>query len=168
MRTILLCLALLGVATAIIAEAPGILQPQMKVEHGSYEQPMGTLGTKPAGTWTATTVAAGVDKKPLPGATVMRTGEIVDLSCYLQLGKHGEPHKACGTKCLQSGEPIGLLAKDGTTYMLMAEEHDPRRDGQTTFRQAAIDHFAHIMEVTGTESTVNGYHAIYVQGYVKK
>jgi hypothetical protein len=24
------------------------------------------------------------------------------------------------------------------------------------------------MEVTGTESTVNGYHAIYVQGYVKK
>ena len=52
--------------------------------------------------------------------------------------------------------------------MLMEEEHDPRRDGQTTFRQAAIDNFAKIVEVSGTESTVNGYRAIFVQGYVKK
>jgi len=169
MKKILLCLALIAIATLLVAQRKGsILQPQMKVEHGSYTSPMGTLGEKPADAWTATTVAAGVDKKPLPGKPVTRTGEILDLSCYLQLGKHGEPHRACGTKCLQAGEPIGMLAEDGSVYMLMAEEHDPRRDGQTTFRQAAIEHFAHIMEVTGTESTVNGYHAIYVQGYVKK
>jgi hypothetical protein len=168
MRTLLLSLGLIAIAMAIVAKAPGILQPQMKVEHGSYASPMGTLGEKPAQPWTDTTIAAGVDKKPLPGRNVTVTGEIVDLSCYLQLGKHGEPHKACGTKCLQAGEPIGLLAQDGTIYMLMAEEHDPRRDGQTTFRQAAIDHFAHIMQVTGTETTVAGHHAIYVQGFVKK
>ncbi len=52
--------------------------------------------------------------------------------------------------------------------MLMEEEHDPRRDGQTTFRQAAIEHFAKIMEVTGTETSHAGFRAIYVQGYVKK
>ena len=97
------------------------------------------------------------------------TGEIIDLSCYLQLGKHGEKHKPCGVKCLQSGQPIGLLTKDGDIYMLMAEEHDPRRDGQTEgFRKAAIENFAKIVEVTGTETAHNGFRALYVQGYVAK
>ena len=151
-------------------KAPGILHPEMTVapDAGSYDAPMGTLGES-GKDWTDTTVNAGVDKKPLPGKTVKVTGEIIDLSCYLQLGKHGEKHKPCGTKCLLAGQPIGLLAKDGAVYMLMAEEHDPRRDGQTEgFRKAAVDHFAHIMEVTGTETSVRGYRAIYVQGYVNK
>jgi hypothetical protein len=53
--------------------------------------------------------------------------------------------------------------------MLMPEEHDPRRDGQTEgFRKAAVDHFAHVMEVTGTETSVHGHRAIFVQGYVNK
>ena len=38
-----------------------------------------------------------------------RVGEIVDFSCYLQLGKHGEKHRACGQKCVNNGQPIGLL-----------------------------------------------------------
>jgi hypothetical protein len=151
--------------------ASGILQPQMKVaaDAGTYEKPMGTMGEKADNVWSATTTAAGVDGKPLPGKAAKVTGEIVDLSCYLQLGKHGEKHVACGKKCLTAGQPIGLLAKDGTVYMLMEEEHDPRRDGQTaSFRKAATDHLGHIMEVTGTESMVRGYRAIYVQGYVNK
>jgi hypothetical protein len=114
-------------------------------------------------------VAAGVDGKPLPGKAETMTGEIVDLSCYLQLGKHGEKHVSCGKKCITNGEPIGLVAKNGDIYMLMAEEHDPRRDGQTAgFRKAAADHIGHIMEVTGTLSTVGPYKAIYIQGYVAK
>jgi hypothetical protein len=149
----------------------GILHPEMTVapDAGSYDKPMGTLGESAGKEWTDTTVAAGVDKKPLLGKTVKVTGEIIDLSCYLQLGKHGDKHKSCGTKCLQAGQPIGLLAKDGAVYMLMPEEHDPRRDGQTEgFRKAAVDHFAHIMEVTGTETSVHGHRAIFVQGYVNK
>ena len=150
--------------------AAGVLHPEMTVaaDAGSYEKPAGTMGEKGA-EWTETTVNAGVDKKPLAGKATTVAGEIIDLSCYLQLGKHGDKHKACGTKCLQSGQPIGLLAKDGTVYMLMAEEHDPRRDGQTEgFRKAAVDNFAKILEVTGTETSVRGYRAIYVQGYVNK
>jgi hypothetical protein len=50
----------------------------------------------------------------------------------------------------------------------MEEEHDPRRDSLTNFRQAAIDNMAYIMEVTGTYSEVDGQRAIYVTGYVKK
>jgi hypothetical protein len=146
------------------------LHPEMTVapDAGSYDKPMGTLGEKPTDPWSATTIGAGVDKKPQPGKPITVTGEILDLSCYLQLGKHGEKHKACGTKCIQNNQPIGLLTKDGTVYILMEEEHDPRRDGQASIRQAAVDHFAHIMEVNGTEADHAGFKAIYVQGYVKK
>ena len=104
-----------------------ILHPEMKVESGTYAKPMATLGSKPDQPWSTTTTAAGVDSKPQPGRAVTRVGEIVDFSCYIQLGKHGEKHRACGQKCVQNGQPIGLLTQDGTLYMLMPEEHDPRR-----------------------------------------
>ena len=149
------------------AKAGGVLQPQMLPE-GGWDKPMGTLGEKPEQPWSTTTVGAAVDGKPLPGKIVTVTGEIVDLSCYLQVGKHGEKHKPCGQKCLNNSQPIGLLTKTGNIYMLMEEEHDPRRDGQTEFRKAANDHFAHVMEVTGTETMVRGLHAIFVQGFIKK
>lgn len=147
-----------------------ILHPEMTVapDAGTYDKPAATMGEKSSEPWSATTIGAAVDKKAQPGKAVNVTGEIIDLSCYLQVGKHGEKHKACGTKCLQAGQPIGLLTKSGAVYMLMEEEHDPRRDGQTTFRQAAIDNFAKIVEVTGTETSFGGYKAIFVQGYVKK
>jgi hypothetical protein len=178
MKSILCCVAAIGV-TSIAQDAPkksapaksgAVLHPEMTVapDAGSFDKPAGTLGNKPAEPWTATTVAAGVDKKPLTGKPVTVSGEIVDLSCYLQLGKHGDKHKSCGTKCLQAGQPIGLVTKAGAIYMLMDEEHDPRRDGQTTLRQAAIDNFAKIMEVNGTETSVGGHKAVFVQGYVKK
>jgi hypothetical protein len=161
----------LGTAASLIAakKGPGILQPQMKVEGGTYEAPMGKLGDAAAEPWSNTTVAAAVDNKPNPGAKVTSlTGEIVDFSCYLQIGKHGEKHRSCAQKCFTNGQPIGLMTSDGTLYMLMEEEHDLRRDGQTDFRKAAIDHAAHIMEVTGTLSSFGGYNALYVHGFVKK
>jgi len=145
--------------------ASGPLQPQMNPD---FDKTEGTLGEKAEKPWTATTIGASVDGKPLQGKAVSVTGEIIDLSCYLQLGKHGEKHKACGTKCLNAGQPIGLLTKEGGVYLLIDEEHDPRRDGQTELRKAASEHFAQVMEVTGTETIVRGIHTIYVQGFVKK
>lgn len=157
-------------ATLLAQGGKKILHPEMTVaaDAGTYAKPMGTLGEKPSQVWTQTTIDAGVDKKPNAGHIRTVTGEIIDLSCYLQLGKHGEKHVSCGKKCLTAGQPIGLLASDGRIYMLMAEEHDPRRDGQTDFRSAATEHLGHIMEVTGTEASHAGFSAIYVQGYVKK
>lgn len=145
-----------------------ILQPQMTVDKGSYDAPAGKLGEASAQPWSATTVGAAVDGKANPGKVETLTGEIVDFSCYLQVGKHGEKHRACGQKCFTNGQPIGLLTKDGNLYMLMDEEHDLRRDGLTDFRKAAIEHTAHIMEVTGTETSYAGYKAIYVAGFLKK
>ncbi|MEJ7604951.1 MAG: aldo/keto reductase [Bryobacteraceae bacterium] len=137
---------------------------------GSHAAPAGKLGTKPSAPWTSTTAGAAVDGKPNPGAKEATvTGEIVDFSCYLQIGKHGEKHRSCAQKCLNNGAPIGLLTKDGTVYMLMEEEHDPRRDGQTNFRETAVSHAGHIVEVTGTSWNHSaGYKALYVHGYLKK
>ena len=145
-----------------------ILHPEMTVSTGSWDHPAATIGTKPTEPWTTTSVAAGVDSKPQPGKPVTVIGEIVDFSCYLQVGKHGDKHRDCAQKCFRNGQPIGLLTEDGGLYMLMEEEHDPRRDGMGVFRQAAIDHAGHIMEVTGTASSVNGFNALYVRGFLKK
>jgi hypothetical protein len=156
------------VAQQAAKKGPGILQPQMKVESGSYAKPMGSIGTKPDQPWSATTIGASVDGKPNESKIVTMKGEIVDFSCYLQIGKHGEKHRSCAQKCFTAGQPIGLLAENGGLYMLMEEEHDPRRDGLTDFRKTAIDHAAHIMEVTGTLAQHGGFRALYVHGYLKK
>ena len=148
-------------AGVVVAQQDGLLQPQMDPTGGWTAS--GTMGK--GGGWTATTVAAGVAQKPLTGKDATVTGEVSDLSCYLQLGKHGAAHAACGSKCIAAGEAIGLVTKTGEVYLAMAEEHDLRRDGKTTFRKAAADNFAKVMTVTGTETSVNGIKAIYVQGY---
>jgi hypothetical protein len=161
----------LGMLCCVVIAAAGageILFPKMTPEKGSFEKPAGKLGDKPSTPWSATTLAAGVDGKPLPGKVVTLVGEIVDYSCYLQLGKHGTKHRDCGQKCLKNGMPIGLLTKDGKLFLLMDEEHDQRRDGLTNFREAAIEHIAYVMEVSGTLSEVEGQRALYVRGFVKK
>ncbi len=173
-RKFSICLIALAAAFALSAQdkkgaASGILHPEMTVENGTWDKPMASIGTKPdAGTpWTTTSVAAGVNSKPQPGKPISVVGEIVDFSCYIQLGKHGEKHRSCGQKCVQNGQPIGLLTRTGTLYMLMPEEHDPRRDGGVDAKASASDHMGHIVTVNGTEASVGGYHAIYVQGLTK-
>ena len=177
-RKLLVLVVALGVTLGVAQEkkggkAPaksGILQPQMELgpEAGTYEKPMGKIGEKTAEPWSATTIEAAVDKKANAAKIVTVTGEIVDFSCYLQVGKHGKAHQACAQKCFANGQPIGLLAKNGTLYVLMEEEHHPRRDAQTNFRDAAGAHAGHVMEVTGTSSVVAGQKAIFVTGFLKK
>jgi hypothetical protein len=145
----------------------GILHPELTVETGTWDAPAAKLGEKTDQTWSSTTVAAGVNSKPQPGRPITKVGEIVDFSCYIQLGKHGEKHRACGQKCVNNGQPIGLLTKEGMLYLVIPEEHDPRRDGGVDARPSASEHMGHIVEVTGTAASVNGYHAIYVAGLKK-
>ena len=156
-------------AAAAMASA-GILHPEMAIaaNGGTYDAPMGKMGEKAEG-WSGTSMAAGVDGKPQAGKAAVAVGEIVDMSCYLLLGKHGDKHASCGKKCILAGQPIGLVTKSGDVLLVMDEEHDARRDGQTSaFRKAAADHIGHIMEVTGVEAMHAGVKAIFVQGYVAK
>ena len=158
----------LGSAWALQATG-GILFPDWsKPTKGTYKEPASEVGKKTKNVWSVTTVTSSIEGKTVKGKAVSVVGEIVDLSCYLQVGKHGDKHRDCGQKCVKNGQPVGLLAADGTVYLLCDEEHDPRRDGLTNFRKAAVELMAHIVTVNGTLTEVGGQRAIFVQGFLSK
>ena len=90
-------------------------------------------------------------------------GEIVDVSCYLQLGKRGETHIPCGSKCIEHGQPIGLLDKEEKLYILFAEEHHPRRDGLVDLKKVFVPLLAKTVTVSGMETDMKDYHALFVR-----
>lgn len=162
---------LLGLSTVWAAQVSRILFPDWSPPtKGTYAAPAEEIGkkTSDAQPWSVTTVASSIKGQTVPGKSVSLVGEIIDLSCYLQVGKHGDKHRECGQKCVRNGQPVGLLTEDGTVYLLVDEEHDPRRDGLTEFRQKAIDNMAYVVTIRGTQTEVGGQKAIFVQGFVKK
>jgi len=55
------------------------------------------------------------------------TGEIVDMTCYVDHNAVGEEHgKSCGAKCIKNGSPVGILS-DGKAYLVVGE-HKPMND----------------------------------------
>ena len=46
------------------------------------------------------------------------SGEVADLKCYLSGGALGPDHASCAKGCLKSGQPMGLVTKDGKVYLL--------------------------------------------------
>lgn len=163
--------AVLVVASLAFVQAPGILFPNWSPPtKGSYDAPAAELGkaVRAAQPWSITTMASSIEGKPVKGAPITVVGEVVDLSCYLQVGKHGDKHRDCGQKCARAGQPIGLVDKEGNVFMVIDEEHDPRRDGMTELRKSLIDNMAYVVKVHGTLTEVAGQKAIYVQGSVKQ
>jgi hypothetical protein len=112
-----------------------------------------TVGSKADAEWTETTVKAAATPEQQAqlkmGKPSTITGEVIDVSCYLQLGKRGEKHIPCGTKCLMNGQPIGLVDDAGVVYVLFAEQHDPRRDGTMDLKATFIPLLAKRVTVTG-------------------
>lgn len=124
------------------------------------------IGDPAQGRWSDTTWEAASTPQH---RTVLRdgrpktvTGEVVDISCFVQLGKRGEAHIPCGQKCVRNGQPIGVLTDDGHLYLIMPEEHHPRRDGQVSLKERFADLMAKRVQVTGMASTYHGYHALFV------
>ena len=128
---------------------------------------LGPLGKLETAKWTATTYEAATaeaNKKVLEsGKAATVTGEVVDVSCYLQLGKRGEAHVPCGSKCIANGQPIGLLDAEGNLFLLMAEEHHPRRDGQVELKSVFGPLLAKTVTVTGVAVEMRGYRGLFVQ-----
>ena len=122
--------------------------------------PVASIGQPEATKWSSTTLeaaAAEANKKVLAsGKPATVTGEVVDVSCYLQLGKRGEAHVPCGTKCINNGQPIGLLDAKDNLYLLFAEEHHPRRDGTVTLKDAFLPLLAKQVTVTGMMTQLRG------------
>ncbi|MBS1766048.1 MAG: hypothetical protein JST05_01405 [Acidobacteria bacterium] len=165
----LLLAALLLFQTPQASSAPAAPQ-----EAASRPRPMPLPPVKkPAGqaAWSSTTeeaAATPANKAWLKkGHAVTLTGEVVDLSCYLQLGKKGEAHKACGAKCVANGEPAGLLTKGGKVYMLMAEQHHPRRDGQVSLAAEMASQMGQTITVSGMLVKNGGIPTIYMEAPAK-
>ena len=150
-RILAVCAVGVIVASAVIAVA----QPGHKV----------VQRTRP-GQWSQTTIeaAATVENKAAlaDGRMASVVGEVIDVSCYVQLGKHGEGHIPCGTKCITHGEPIGVLDAQGNVYTLFAEQHHPRRDGKADIRAAYLPSLGKSVTVEGVLSERGGFKALYV------
>jgi hypothetical protein len=116
--------------------------------------------------WTATTLEAATsdaNKKVLAEAKpVTITGEVVDVSCYTQLGKRGEAHKECGAKCVLAGAPVGIVTKGNKLYIIMAEPHHPRRDGQASIAKEYAEKMASTVTVSGMASTNGGINTLFI------
>ena len=78
------------------------------------------------------------------GQRVQLRGEIIDTWCYFS-GVMGGPeavvgsaHHTCALWCSAGGIPVGLLAEDGTVYMvLQIEDSDESAGGDTQMRLAS-------------------------------
>ena len=155
MRTRIACMNAVLIALAI---ATGV---------AAAEPAATNIGAPDSAKWTATTLEAATaeaNKKVLASGTAATvTGEVVDVSCYLQLGKRGEAHIACGSKCIEHGQPIGLLDSSEKLYILFAEEHHPRRDGQVDLKKVLAPHLAKTVTVSGMMTEMKGYSALFVR-----
>lgn len=78
------------------------------------------------------------------GTRIQVTGEIIDTWCYYS-GVMGGPdavvgsaHHTCALWCSAGGIPVGLLAEDGTVYMVLKiADDDQSNGGATALRMAA-------------------------------
>jgi len=126
------------------------------------------VGSEGQARWTETTINAA--KTPDEQAALQQgqvatvTGEIVDVSCYLQLNKRGPGHIACGAGCIRQGMPIGLLTPDEHLYLVIPEEHDPRRGGLVSLREFFADRVGQTATVTGLLVTRQGYRTLFIAG----
>lgn len=175
MRTRIVTMNAALVALAITAGAGASDDPnsiEVRLAEAETPKPASTpvsiqVGKPDSARWTATTYEAATaeaNKKVLAsGKATTVTGEVVDVSCYLQLGKRGEAHIACGSKCIENGQPIGLVDSDERLYILFAEEHHPRRDGQLDLKKVFAPLLAKTVTVTGMMTEMKDYRGLFVR-----
>lgn len=75
------------------------------------------------------------------------TGEIIDSWCYLTeiMYAEGSAHHQCAVWCAAGGIPVGILADDGTVYIVLKVGEDDRSVAQPR-----------IMEIQTHRVTVDG------------
>lgn len=92
------------------------------------------------------------------GAAVTVQGEILDLACYVAHEAKGPDHAGCAKQCVKGGQPMGLLADDGTVYLLYANH----KDGSAF--EAAKEYAGQKVEITGAAANKAGIKGIEVNG----
>lgn len=102
------------------------------------------------------------------GTRIQVKGEIIDTWCYFS-GVMGSPdavigsaHHTCALWCSAGGIPVGLLAEDGTVYMVMKIESDDQLAGGDTALRLA----AHTIEADGMHYERDGLNYLVVSSVV--
>lgn len=97
-----------------------------------------TLGRYLAGALAPALILTGGSAAAVEGERIEVTGEIMDTWCYFS-GVMGGPeavvgtaHHTCALWCSAGGIPVGLLAEDGTVYMILKIENDDASAGGDT------------------------------------
>lgn len=90
------------------------------------------------------------------GDSIEVTGEILDLACYISNESHGADHADCAKRCVEAGQPMGVMAEDGTVYVLFADHGD-----SSAFAKAK-KHAGDTVTVSGTMSDRAGVKGITV------
>jgi hypothetical protein len=84
-------------------------------------------------------------------------GEVLDMACFVAHDGKGPGHAACAAKCMKDGQPVGLLAKDGTVYLLFADH------GDTSAFVKTKEFVAKNVEIAGEPADKNGIKGITVK-----
>jgi hypothetical protein len=88
---------------------------------------------------------------------VSLTGEVVDVSCYLQSGARGEGHKACAIACAKAGGPLGILTKSGKLYVsVLPDDHSAGPN------QKLMDYIAENVTVKGLVRSKGGVNGLMI------
>ena len=64
---------------------------------------------------------------------------------------------------MTNGAPVGVLTKEGKVYMIIAEQHHPRRDGQVSLAQAFSKKMAETVTLTGMLSRQGGMDTLFIE-----
>ncbi len=96
------------------------------------------------------------------GKSVTLTGEVMDLTCYMQHPKTGQgaEHASCAKQCIKKNLPAGLKTKDGKIYLLIGKGHNPVAD-------LVADFAGHNAKIKGTLVEKAGTNAIIVESAVR-
>ena len=90
------------------------------------------------------------------------TGEVVDISCYLQGGAKGEDHRTCAIGCAKAGGALGILTADGKLYVSVLP--DDHKAGPNAL---LIDHAARIVTAKGIVRSKGGVNGIMIKSVEK-
>ena len=96
-----------------------------------------------------------------PAADVTLKGTVVDMHCYVTHGIHDAAHTECSNACIARGLPAGLLAEDGTLYVLFEQKPFSIKDRVADLADVPVT-------VTGTPVVRSGIRGIQVKAIEKE
>ena len=118
--------------------------------------------------WTMTCAILAGGASAQEGERIEVTGEIIDTWCYFS-GVMGGPdavvgsaHHTCALWCSAGGIPVGLLAEDGTVYMVMKIEDSAESTGGDTQLNLA----SHVITADGIHYARDGLNYLIVEKVV--